>query len=294
MSQTIYELRICRKKSTLVSPFEAHHVRKPNTALTNANTKPHRTNLDWSNTIYSYLDNNIIEQEDLIMDDRWELEELDSDAEVKAAKAKKLEEAKSDKGEVPRTFKLHSAQFEEPLASTSPRLQLARQTNTTNRSKKHLQGLYDAVPEGTVLVKTTDATLTLKVPGQKETVLNKADVAKFGTTEQRNIPLINFVARKTVSNHHSKLAQQMEAHGKQQWDNILGTITIRKKEKRPREPNSKSHLEKVSRNKSTHEKTLRRITQKGETHETKNQVFIAKFPRARPSNVHEGRYRPHG
>ena len=108
LSQITYELRKCRKKSTLVSPFEAHHGRKPNTALTNATKKPHRTNVDWSNTIDSYLDNSIIGQEDLISDDRWELEELDSDAEVKVAKAKKLKEAKSDKGEIPRTFKLHS------------------------------------------------------------------------------------------------------------------------------------------------------------------------------------------
>ena len=126
----------------------------------------------------TYLDNNNIGQEDLILDDRWELEELDSDAEVKAAIAKKLEEAKQDKGAVPRTFQLKSSKFEEPLAATSPILQIARRTNTINRSKKHRKGLYDAVPEGTVLVKTTDATLTLKVPGQKETVQNKADVAK--------------------------------------------------------------------------------------------------------------------
>ena len=249
LNQITYELRVCRKKSTLVSPFEAHHGRKPNTALTNATTKPHRQNLDWSNTINNCLDNNIIGQDDLISDDRWELEDLDSDAEVKAAKAKKLNEAKLDKGEIPRTFQLQSSKFEEPLANKSPKLQLARKTNAINRSKKNLQGLYDAVPEGTVLVKTTDATLTLKVPGQKETVLNKADVAKFGTAEQRKIPLINFVARKTVSNHHSKFKQQMENHGKAQLDKILGTRTIRKRDKRHKEPNSKSNLEKVYRTK---------------------------------------------
>ena len=62
LNQITYELRVCRKKSTLVSPFEAHHGRKPNTALTNATTKPNRYNLYWSNTINKYLDNNIIGQ----------------------------------------------------------------------------------------------------------------------------------------------------------------------------------------------------------------------------------------
>ena len=61
--------------------------------------------------------------------------------------------------------------------------------------------------------------------------------------------MINFVARKTVSNHHSKFKQQMENHGKAQLDKILGTRTIRKRDKRHKEPNSKSNLEKVYRTK---------------------------------------------
>ena len=120
------------------------------------------------------------------------------------AKAKKLRKAKEDTGDIPRIIKMESSKFEEPLAETSPKLLLARKNLATTRSKKNLQGLYEAVLEGTVLVKTTDATLTLNMPGQKDTVLNKSDVAKFGTPEQRSIPLINFAARKTVKNQHKK------------------------------------------------------------------------------------------
>ena len=98
LSQITYELRICRKKSTKISPFEAHHGRKPNTALSNATTTAHKSNLDWSNTIHAYLDDNIIGQEDLISDERWDQSDLDSDREVKEAKAKKLKEAKEDTG----------------------------------------------------------------------------------------------------------------------------------------------------------------------------------------------------
>ena len=248
LSQITYELRICRK-STKVSPFEAHHGRKPNTALSNATTNAHKSNLDWSNTINAYLDDNIIVQEDLISDERWEQSDLDSDSEVKAAKAKKLKEAREDIGDVPRIIKMESSKFEEPLAKTSPRLLLARKNLATTRSKKNLQGLYEAVPEGTVLVKTTDATLTLKMPGQKDTVLNKSDVAKFGTPEQRNIPLINFAARKTVRNHHKKFEELMQSHGKAQMNKIMGIRSIRKRDTQPREPHARSNLEKVSRTK---------------------------------------------
>ena len=118
-------------------------------------------------TFHANLDDNIIGQEDLISDERWEQSDLDSDREVMEAKAKKLKEAKKDTGDIPRIIKIESSKFEEPLAETSPKLLLARKNPATTRSKKNLQGLYEAVPEDTVLVKTTDATLTLKMPGQK-------------------------------------------------------------------------------------------------------------------------------
>ena len=144
---------------------------------------------------------------------------------------------------------MESSKFEEPLAKTSPKALLARKNLATTRSKKNLQGLYEAVPEGTVLVKTTDATLTLKMPGQKNTVLNKSDVAKFGTPEQRNIPLINFAARKTVRNHHKKFEELMQSHGKAKMKKIMGIRSIRKRDTQPREPHARSNLEKVSRTK---------------------------------------------
>ena len=141
------------------------------------------------------------------------------------------------------------SKFEEPLAKTGPRLLSARKNIATTRSRKNLQGLYEAVPEGAVLVKTTDATLTLKMPGQKDMVLHKSDVAKFGTPEQRNIPLINFAARKTVRNQHKKLEELMRSHGKAQMNKIMGIRTIRKRDTQPREPHARSNLEKVSRTK---------------------------------------------
>ena len=75
-------------------------------ALTNAITNLHRNNLDWSNTINIHIDNNIIRQEDLILDNRWKLQHLDSDAEV------------------PRTIRLQSSKLEELLVATSQKHQL--------------------------------------------------------------------------------------------------------------------------------------------------------------------------
>ena len=183
-----------------------------NTALTNITSKPNIKNINWSNTLKYYLDDNIIGEEELISQDKLYDEDLDSDNEVRTTKQQKLQEAKDDVGEVPRIIKLSSANFAEPLARNSPRLQLARKTLAASRNKKKLPGFYAAIPEGAAPVKTTDSTVTIKVPGQKDTVLNKSDIAKLGTPEQRHIPLINFAARKTVRNQHAKFIRSMESH----------------------------------------------------------------------------------
>ena len=117
-----------------------------------------------------------------------------------------------------------------PLARNSLQLQLARKTLAASRNKKQLQGLYEAIPEGAALVKTTDSTVTIKVPGQQDTVLNKSDVEKFGTPEERHIPLINFAARKTVRNHHAKFIQSIESHAQDIKNKIVGQRAIRKRE----------------------------------------------------------------
>ena len=224
-----FELCTCRKKNSKLSPFEAHYGRKANTALSNITSKPNIKNLNWSNALKYYLDDNIIGEDELISQDKWYDEDLDSDEEVRTTKQRKLQEARDALGEITRTFKLPKANFEEQLASNSPRLQLTRKTLAASRNKKHLQRLYEAIPEGAALVKSTDNTITVKVPGQQDTVLNESDFAKFGTPEQRKIPHINFAARKTVRNHHVKLIQNMESHAQDIKNKIIGQRAIRKR-----------------------------------------------------------------
>ena len=260
-----FELRTCRKKISKLSPFEAHYGRKANTALSNITSKPNIKNLNWSNTLKHYLDDNIIGEDELISQDKWYDEDLDSDEEVRTTKQRKLQEARNDEGEIPRTFKLPKANFEEPLASNSPRLQLARKTLAASRNKKQLQGLYEAIPEGAALVKSTNNTITVKVPGQQDTVLNKSDIANFGTPEQRKIPLINFAARKTVRNHHVKLIQNMESHAQDIKNKIIGQRAIRKRG--PQASNSdrkaKANLTKVNRIRIPPKKTYQPSPKKG-------------------------------
>ena len=84
------ELRICRKKATNISPFEAHFGRPANTLITNLTSSADSRNLKWLNIRSDYLDDNITGNDKLISDERWIQEKLDSDEEVKASKQRML------------------------------------------------------------------------------------------------------------------------------------------------------------------------------------------------------------
>ena len=208
--------------------------------------------------------------DELISDERWIQETLDSDEEVKQSKQRMLSAALNDKGEIPRTFRMAPQTSLQPLAENSKELKLARKTLAATRSKKQLQGLYEAIPEGAALVKTSGSTMTIKYPGQDDTVLHKSEVARFGTPAQPQIPLIHFAARKTVINHHGKIQRQMNMHQKDQCAKLKGEKTIRKRSNdSPTNPNL-ANLLKVNRTKIPPKRKFIQSPKKGKT-EAKSQ-----------------------
>ena len=48
----VYQLSICKQKTTNVTPFQAHFGRKPNTPLRNISTSPKSTNLSYENILH--------------------------------------------------------------------------------------------------------------------------------------------------------------------------------------------------------------------------------------------------
>ena len=52
----VYQLRICKQKTTNVTPFQAHFGRKPNTPLSNISTVPKSSNLSYEDILHHYLD----------------------------------------------------------------------------------------------------------------------------------------------------------------------------------------------------------------------------------------------
>ena len=89
------------KKATKVSHFEVHFERRANTPVTNITTKPNSENLQWPNVQPDHSDDNIMGEDELISDERWKKEALNSNEEVRTSKEKMLTAAKNDTGDIP-------------------------------------------------------------------------------------------------------------------------------------------------------------------------------------------------
>ena len=139
----VYQLRICKQKTTNVTPFQAHFGRKPNTPLSNISTTPKSSNLSYENILHHYLDADTVPVEDYLDDNGWVtgdrsdilIEEAMQRAQVAAGRRYNGEHNKS----VPR-FILHPKLNNPiPISEQSLDLKLARKVN--KRSKTDLRGL---------------------------------------------------------------------------------------------------------------------------------------------------------
>ena len=188
-----------------------------------------------------YLDDNIMGEDELISDERWEQEDLNSDAEVHASKERMLTATKNDTGNIPRTLNIHRTRMTpnsklEPVAESSKGLQLARKTIASTRSKKQLKGLYEAKPEGAALVKTSNSTLTIKYPEQDDNVLHKSDVANRTTLVQPHnleFPWSNSLHERPSSTITKNYSEQGTSTKENRWQNWKANAPSEKDSKTP-------------------------------------------------------------
>ena len=71
IKSVVYQLRICKQKTTNVTPFQAHFGRKANTPLSNINTSTKSTNLSYENISHHYLDADTVPVGDYLYDNGW-------------------------------------------------------------------------------------------------------------------------------------------------------------------------------------------------------------------------------
>ena len=64
----VYQLRICKQKTSNVTPFQAHFGRKPNTPLSYISTIPKPSNLSFEFILHHYLDADTVPVEDYLVE----------------------------------------------------------------------------------------------------------------------------------------------------------------------------------------------------------------------------------
>ena len=168
-------MRICKQKTTKISPFEAHFGIKSNTPLSVISTKPKLSNVTYENIVNHYLDEDTVMPEEILPDDKW-VNEYRSDIEVEVGMSRATHDAKereraSTDGES--RFLRTKAFRPIPLKEPAVELNLARKIHGNRRSKNNLEGLYEVLAPGSHILKVSPTTSTIKEPGKHVVTVRK-------------------------------------------------------------------------------------------------------------------------
>ena len=213
----IHQLRICKQRTTKISPFEAHFGRKPNTPLSVIATKPNLHNLSYKGIINYYLDEETVMPEEILPDDKW-ISGYRSDIKVERGMTQATMEANareraSTDGE-PRFLKTKAIR-PIPLKERSAELNLARKIHGKRRSKKKLEGLYEVLAPGSHILKVSPTTSTIKEPGKQIVTVRNSDIAKFGTHQERQTPLKVYADRRGPRSGEKTVEELIHSHIKE-------------------------------------------------------------------------------
>ena len=224
----VYQLRICKQKTTKVTPFQAHFGRKPNTPLSNISTTPKSSNLSYENILHHYLDADIVPVEDYLDENGWVtgdrsdilIDEAMQRAQVDAGRCYNGDHNKS----VSR-FILHP-KLNNPIPRTEQSLDLKLARKVTKRSKRDLCGLWETLAPGSTVVRTSNTTTVIKEPGVPEVSVRNSDIAKFGTRAERNTDLWEYAKRRPLP-YEKTTEEKIAQHTKELKKKFRGEIKIR-------------------------------------------------------------------
>ena len=224
----IYQLRICKQKTTNVTPFQAHFGRKPNTPLSNISTIPKSSNLSHENILHHYLDADNVPVEDYLDENGWVTGDQ-SDILVEEAMQKAQVDAgrryNGDHNKSISRFIMHP-KLDNPIPRTEQSLDLKLARKVTKRSKRDLRGLWETLAPGSTVVRTSDTTTVIKEPGVPEVCVRNSDIAKFGTRAERNTDLWEYAKRRPLP-YERTTEEKISQHTKEVKKKFRGEIKIR-------------------------------------------------------------------
>ena len=248
----LHQLRICKQRTTKISPFEAHFGRKPDTPLSVISTKPKLSNLTYENIVDDYLDEDTVMPEEILPDDKW-VNGYRSDIEVEFGMSRTTHEANereraSTDGES--RFLQTKPTRTIPSKERAVELNLARLIHGKRRSKKNLEGLYEVLASGSHILKVSPTTSAIREPGKPIVTVRNSDIAKFGTQLERQTPLKAYADRTGPRSGEKLVEEFIQSHVKEFTRKQIGN---KKMKDQKREPGSG-----VSSSKSSISRAMRR------------------------------------
>ena len=160
----VYQLRICKQKTTNVTPLQAHFGRKSNTPFSNISTIPKSSNLSYESILHHYLDADTVPVEDYLDDNGWVSGDL-SNILIEEAMQKAQVDGERNKS-VSRFIKHPKLNNPIPRSEKSSDLKLA--SKVSKRSKRVLRGLWETLAPGSTVERTSDTTTIIKELGAPE------------------------------------------------------------------------------------------------------------------------------
>ena len=196
----VYQLRICKQKTTNVTPFQAHFGRKPNTPLSNISTIPKSSNLSYENILHHYLDADTVPVEGFLDDNGWVTGDR-SNILIEVAMQKAQVDAGrrciGDKNKLVSRFIIHP-KLNNPLPRTVKSVDIKLAHKVSKRSKRDLRALWETLAPGSTVVRTLPTTTVFKSSGVPEVRVRNSDIANFGTRAERNTDLWQYAQRRPL------------------------------------------------------------------------------------------------
>ena len=246
MKSIVYQLRICKQKTTNVTPFQADFGRKPNTLLKNISTVPKSSNLSYENILLHYLDADTVPVEDYLDKNGWVTGDC-SDILIDEAMQKAQVDAglryNGDHNKSISRFIVHP-KLKNPIPRTEQSLDLKLAREVTKRSKRDLRGLWETLAPGSTVVRTSDTTTVIKEPGVPDVCVRNSDIAKFGTRAERNTDLWEYAKRRPLP-YEKTTEDKISQHAKELKLKFRGEIRIRH---RPTQSDAASGVSSVNTN----------------------------------------------
>ena len=219
LKSIIYQLRICKHKTTRLSPFESHFGRKANTPLSIISTQPKPSDLSFEKILNHYLDEETVTLNELLPEEHWGTSRSDEEIERNMCKATKDATnrerlATDNESRFLRTIQAHRPL---PLTEHAVQLNIARKKHIHKRSKKNLEGLYEVLAPGSVVQKTDQYTSVIRELGKMEVTVTvrNSDIAKFGTREERKTKLTDYINRRGPRTHEKTTEAMILSHIKE-------------------------------------------------------------------------------